>query len=347
MRNLDLFDKLGDASLQLSTRHGKIASSLFLFVAAFLVIIQAVNMTRPDIYRDLVTDTTIIDDQEKINISLTVLLSMPCYFFHIDVMDSVGHRELDLNSTVEFRRVDRGGRVIDRARQTLRDRCRPCYGLLPEGECCDTCEMLVGLAKKQKKPVEIEKWEQCGGVPVRKGTGLVGEKCLIKGKITIYRIAGSFHIAPGRNRENLRGHGHELPALIPMFDMSHKVERVRFGPNIPTARQPLKNVQVRAGQGHLVHSRYNMIATSVIYKKDGKIVDRGYEYQEMHQHYTLRAPWMGVPGLFFTYSFSPYTVLVHATTKSPFLMVTTTVSILSGMFAILSLLEMRATEGAK
>ena len=337
MRELDLFDKLEDPTLQLSTRTGRTASAFLMMCAAFLVTAQAVMLTIPRIYRDLLVDPALTPADEPVNISISVLLSMPCFFVHMDVMDSLGFQELDLNTTVTFRRVDRHGNVMKAARLSPRDRCRPCYGLLEEGQCCPSCEMLVALAKRQNRTIELEKWEQCGGAPLTKMKR--SEKCLVKGKVTVNRARGGFHIAPGRNVNHMGRHVHQLSERIGAIDMSHKIERVRFGPKIPTVSQPLQNTAWNVPLGALSSSVYHLIATPVVYMKNGVVVDRGYEYQAMSVHRVLPL-WVGqIPGVFFWYRFSPYSVMVHSDTKSPFLALAKTAAVLSGLYAILSLVE--------
>ena len=337
MRELDLFDKLSDPTLQTSTKSGRVVSAVFLMFAVTLVMAQVAALTRPEIYRDLAIDPGIVDTGEIVNISVSVLVSMPCFLLHMDVMDSLGHRELQLNTTVTFRRVDRSGKLMDAARLSPHDKCRPCYGLLEEGQCCPSCEMLVSLAKKQNRPVEIEKWEQCGGLPSSKKWK--SEKCLVKGKVSVHRVRGGFHIAPGRNLEGVGGHVHQLTEKLRVFDMSHRIDRIRFGPKIPTVVQPLEKLDMVFGQGAVVQSTYHLMATPVVYMKDGRVVERGFEYQAMSTHRRLMMMFGGVPGIFFAYKFSPYTVMVHATTKSPLMALSGTAAVLSGVYALLALVE--------
>lgn len=342
MQNLDLFDKVSDTTLRESTRYGEVASLIFLSLTVVCMIGETNEFMRPEIYRDLVTDADLVDQQERINISISVLVSSPCYYLHLDVLDVMGYKDLNINSTVTFRRIDRNGKLIDIAKQTLETECRPCYGLLPEGRCCRTCERLINLAKAQGKPVEMEKWEQCGSNNITKGRKTVDstEKCLVKGKVTINRINGNFHIAPGRNVKNRARHIHDLHSVTDHLCMNHTLQRIRFGPKIPTVRQPLQNTKMESSVGISTNWRHLLLATPVIYKKNGKIVEQnGWEYQTMTVQQPVHTVLSHTPGIFFEYSFSPYSLLVHARTRSPFIYMTTTAAVMSGIFAILTLVE--------
>lgn len=340
MRHLDLFDKVSDASLRESTIYGKTASIIFLCVTATCLAAQLNGFLHPEIYRDLVTDANMIDHQERINISISVLVSSPCYYLHLDVLDIMGYKDLNINSTVTFRRIDRNGKMIEVAKQTLDTECRPCYGLLPEGRCCRTCERLINLAKAQGKPIQMEKWEQCGSNNITKKGVDRTEKCLVKGKVTINRINGNFHIAPGRNVKRRVRHTHDVHSVMDHLCMNHTLQRIRFGPKIPTVRQPLENVKMVSNAGISTNWRHLLLATPVIYKRNDKIVEQhGWEYQSMSVHEPIQSVLSHTPGIFFDYSFSPYAVLVHARTPSLLIYMSTTAAIMSGMFAILTLVE--------
>jgi hypothetical protein len=120
--------------------------------------------------------------------------------------------------------------------------------------------------------------------------------------------------------------------------MSHRIERIRFGPSIPTANTPLTDMKIRQRPGRPMFYRYNLLVTPLVYIKNGKEKDRGYEYTAMVTKRTI-VPGMA-PGIFFDYTFTPYAVVVNAKSRSFAQYVTSTFGFLSGSFAAVMLLDM-------
>jgi hypothetical protein len=185
---------------------------------------------------------------------------------------------------------------------------------------------------------EPDRWPQCKsqGAPPQVS---LDEKCLVKGKISVNKVSGGFHIAPGRNDMNPAhgGHNHDLSGAFPPLDLSHRIERVRFGADIPTANTPLTGVRMHPKVKRPMRYRYVMIATPLVYIKNGYEKARGYEYTVM---ITYRPIALGMaPGIFFDYSFTPYGVVVNAASRSFAQYLTSTFGFLAGAFAMVMLLD--------
>jgi hypothetical protein len=80
-----------------------------------------------------------------------------------------------------------------------------------------------------------------------------------------------------------------------------------------------------------------MIATPLVYVKNGKEHTRGYEYTAMITHRQI-VPGMA-PGIFFDYQFTPYGVVVNSVSRSFPQYLTSTFGFLSGAFASVMLLD--------
>jgi len=199
LAELDVYDKTEDGALIEPTRIGRYITLLVLTVSSLCLASVVIGAVRGSFYRELLNEPVISDEHDLVNISLSVVVGLPCYFLHVDAMDAFGTAQLNLNSTVTLRRLSRGGRVIGVSNASISDRCGPCYGLLPPGACCDSCGYLTALARMKGAPVDTARWEQCrrGPAPVDVS---VSERCLVKGKITVNRVAGGFHIAAATRR---------------------------------------------------------------------------------------------------------------------------------------------------
>jgi hypothetical protein len=335
LAKFDLFDKLADRELSSSTKQVK-ALTVCLFVLWSVLFIAELRVYLTlDVFRDLSLESENLAAQpDLVNISLSIEIGMPCWFLHIDSMDSTGFDLLDINTTVTFRRLDARGTGISVTKREKNETCLPCYDLLPEGDCCPTCDMLVFIAARQGKSLQPEQWVQC-----KLGSDHIegrppDEKCLIKGKLSVNRVKGSFHIAPGRNVRLAGGHVHDMMMRTPVVNLSHRIERLRFGPKMPTVSQPLEGFRFR--EKVPTNSLYLLMASPVTYKRDGRFVDKGFEYTSTDKHTGhefFRAP----PGLFFYYQFSPYRVIVTERSRSFASFFGSTCGILAGSYALASL----------
>jgi hypothetical protein len=222
---------------------------------------------------------------------ISVEVDLPCYFLHLDAIDSLGFSQLDINLTANFRRYTKAGRFI-------------------------------GVAKNVPPQVSLD------------------EKCMVKGKVSVNKVLGNFHIASGRNLVDLSvpAHQHDLSFAFPSLDMSLRIERIRFGPSIPTANTPLTDMNIRQRPGRPMFYRYSTLVAPLVYIKNGREKDRGYESTAMIAQRAI-APGM-VPGIFFDYAFTPYAVVVHAKSKSFAQYLTSTFGFLSGSFSAVMLLNM-------
>jgi hypothetical protein len=164
----------------------------------------------------------------------------------------------------------------------------------------------------------------------------------VKGKISVTKVPGGFHIAPGRNvPSDGENHNHDLSMYIPNFDLSHEIERLRFGSRIPGGNSPLEGESVRQGLFGPALGRYMLTVTPLTYVKNGRVVKRGYEYSALTIARAVRfVGGLGpAPGIFFHYRFTPYAVTIHATSRSFAQYLVSTCGFLTGSFALAMLVD--------
>ncbi|KAK8889634.1 hypothetical protein M9Y10_034386 [Tritrichomonas musculus] len=348
--SIDLFDKVPQREdFTKETKYGHRLSITLFYIGSFLVIFEIIHYFVPDYIRELSIKQTNRNENKLVNISLSILVNLPCFFLHLDSIDSLGYNQLNINTTASFIRITREGREINRTKYFLEDVCQPCHGLLPEGYCCNSCEKLMTISNYFHKTPTPEKWPQCNksqGDSIKKkaemkaNIGSPSEKCLVKGKISVNKVPGSFHIAPGRNVKSLPGHVHDTNFQFPHFDLSHSIHRLRFGPKVPRASNPLDDVNIHQLVNIPVFYKYTMIVTPIKFYKNGKFITKSFEYTSMAARYPVTFLRAGmVPGIFFSYSFTPYTITVKGTSPSLLHAVASTTGMLSGMYAIASLLD--------
>jgi hypothetical protein len=161
----------------------------------------------------------------------------------------------------------------------------------------------------------------------------LGERCLVKGKITANKAPGGFHVAGGRNVRGSQGHEYDMVFQLPDLSFRHKIQRLRFGEKILTASVPLEDiVKDEKVMGPTMY-RYNLILTPVMLYQNRTLKAKGFEYT------ALQTTWTGLIGLFFWYTFKPYKVVVHVKTNNIAQAVTSLAGFLAGIWAIMSLID--------
>ena len=324
----DLFDKNNVEEMKSHSKSGPIISSILVFFSLVLFFGQFLHFIYPEIYRDLSVDPSFSNGHEMVNISLSILVDMPCFFLHLDTVDDLGFMELNVNSTVTFRRLAPNNSVIGTSHFTMRDVCGSCYNLSDKFECC-SCQQLHYLSQVQNITATPEKWAQCENKT--RPTIYMKEKCLVKGKLTVNKVRGSFHIAPGINARN-NAFRHLMGPEIYQLSMSHRIDRIRFGPHIPRTSNPLKNINYRV-QFPFITYYYCCIVTPVKFIKGGKEVKNGYEYTV----FSMFRPTS--PMIYFDYKFTPYTIVVTMNPRSPLSFISSTFGVIAGIYAFATILE--------
>lgn len=337
LQTIDIFDKFDNEELRLRSTSGAFLSIFLSTFGMIFIVIKTFRFFSPNIYRDLALNPSLVNSQDFLNISINVQVNLPCYFLHLDAIDTLGFTQLNINSTARMLRIGKNGKFIGVANESIQDKCFPCYGLKPEGLCCNSCEEMILMHKFRGLQAKPDEWPQCD--KKRPETKVSRhEKCLVKGKISVNKVNGNFHIAPGRNvKTGGMMHQHDLDFQFPNMDLSHYIHHVRFGPKIPTANLPLKNVRQEQNPNMPIYYKYNLLITPVIYIRNGKLINRGYEYTSMLSKYPSLQQ---APGIFFQYQFSPYTITITSKSRSFAQYITSTFGFLSGSFALAMMLDL-------
>jgi hypothetical protein len=159
----------------------------------------------------------------------------------------------------------------------------------------------------------------------------MNENCHLKGKLTVNRVTGVFAVRFTRTLYNASG--------LTNFNLSHVLGRIRFGPKIPRTSTPLETIRVIQTFPEPVHYNYEMICTPVLLVRDGEVIERSYEYTTVASAHDPDLKRRILPGLYFTYQFTPYTVTVNFRTKPLSTFFSATFGVLAGGFAITSFID--------
>ena len=341
LQQIDIFDKFENTDLKITSRSSSILSIFLSTFGCIYIIIKFIRFFIPRIHRDLALNPSLTNTEDFVNISISILINLPCYFLHLDQVDSLGISQLNINSTANLRRVDKNNNFIGILNETLEHECFPCYGLLPQGSCCNSCDQLVLLSLLRGKEPKVNEWAQCNSRP-QSSHASIDEKCLVKGKISVNKLSGNFHIAPGKNIIGEGGeHVHDLSFQFPSFDLSHKINLIRFGQFIPYITNPLQDHAVKQKPEEPTVYKYNLLVTPVNYVYNGKLMTKGYEYTSISLKAKSKNPQARLaPGIFFQYSFTPYTITLDVKSRSLAQFITSTAGFLSGSFAMAAMLDL-------
>ncbi|GBN65040.1 Endoplasmic reticulum-Golgi intermediate compartment protein 3 [Araneus ventricosus] len=174
-------------------------------------------------------------------------------------MDVSGEQQINLEHNIYKRRLDENGKPLEKPEKekvgssevmnitippTLDpNRCESCYGAeVPPKNCCNTCEDVQNAYRMRGWAVpDSNNFVQC----VREGwskklESVDKEGCQIFGYLDVNRVAGNFHIAPGKTFTQHHVHVHDLqPFAASQFNLTHKIRHLSFGHSIPGKTNPL------------------------------------------------------------------------------------------------------------
>jgi hypothetical protein len=311
------------------------------------------------VHEELFVDTSTGDDRVKINFNVT-FQSLACPFISVDAMDVSGEHQSDVNHNVWKERLDKNGQKIKDSVQkqeigatgvatvkvekvTNENKCKSCYGAeTPDLKCCNTCEdVKIAYRRKGWAMHDVDKVEQCKSESwVKTLTDHQDEGCRVYGYIEVAKVAGNFHIAPGKTVLENHAHVHDLHSLSPQkFNTSHFINHFSFGETYPGKGFPLDG-----------HSSFDLIGGSMFqyYIKTVPTFYVSLEQDDVltHQFSVTKHRKSihvglgdGLPGLFVIYEFSPIMVKLTEEKKSLAHFLTSLCAIVGGVFTVASLLD--------
>lgn len=333
LRELDIFDKFSNVDYAIHTVGGKLMSYIFAIFAAILIFAESTTYSQPIVYRDL-QNIPQLENDNTANFTFSVQVALPCFYLHLDVLDSIGVERLDLENTVQFKRMSYDNKFIGISNESLRDICLPCHGLKPEGQCCNTCDEIIELFREKGQPFDPQPFDQCmGRIDFKKD---MRESCLIEGTINTFKSPGQIHIAPGKNTKYRRsGHFHDV-SLSPETSCPHSIHDFYIGKKMENSISPIRGKVFRNRDSIPRIYLYDLVVTKVIHTFNDVVTDTSYEYSHNLGIKIYNSHLIYQPGIYFKYQFSPMTIVERKISKSPMRFIVTSVGVLAGMFAFLT-----------
>ncbi|GAB1606338.1 Hypothetical predicted protein [Argonauta hians] len=329
-------------------------------VLMFALFISELNFyLTKEIHPELFVDTS---RGHKILIHLDITFPrLPCTLLSIDAMDASGEQQIDVEHSLFKRRMDLEGNPISDTVQKQAigskntttenpdkavldpNRCESCYGAEPmEGSCCNTCDQVREAYRKKGwafKPREVSQCQREGWSDVQQEE--LNEGCQLFGTLEVNKVAGNFHVAPGKSFNQHHVHVHDLQSLGGQsFNMSHQVKTLSFGKPYPGIRNPLDGVKVLADKEQMMFQYFVKIVPTMYVKIDGTIVHSNQFSVTRHSKVVSSGLGdSGLPGMFIIYELSPMMVSYTEKRRSFMHFLTGVCAIVGGIFTVAGLID--------
>lgn len=155
--------------------------------------------------------------------------------------------------------------------------CGSCYGAGEEGECCNTCEDIRRAYRTRGWHLQLEPGHNivpCIGESEDE-EGDDGEGCNVHGVVALSTGGGNLHLAPGKDAA--AGGMTMLEALMQSFqewNVSHTLNKLRFGPEYPAAKYQLDGQVRTIGDTFGMYQYYLQVSEEKYQSKCSVTADR-------------------------------------------------------------------------
>mmetsp|Transcript_24844 Transcript_24844/g.41530 ORF Transcript_24844/g.41530 Transcript_24844/m.41530 type:complete len:437 (-) Transcript_24844:232-1542(-) len=175
------------------------------------------------------------------------------------------------------------------------------------------------------------------------------EGCEVVGYLEVNRVAGQFHISPGKSL-NLGGMTVQLAVQSANLNMTHTIKKLAFGEGFPGAVNPLDG-QSRQNAPSTIHQYFlKVVPTTFVPIKGDRMSTNQFSVTEsinVQEHGMAEAMGMGKPpGVYFTYELSPIRVSFTESRPSLGEFFTSVCAIIGGVFSLSGLVHMVLVSGS-
>lgn len=165
--------------------------------------------------------------------------------------------ELDLEEQLE------GQIAEDDVEDDDHEECGSCYGAGEEGECCNTCDDVRRAYKRRgwilKDTKEIKQCKKERATTKDES----GEGCNVHGVVALSSGGGNLHLAPGKEFGSETSGNNLFDMLLQSFqqwNVSHTINKIRFGPEYPAAVYQLDHQSRNVGDLSAMYQYYFQVS---------------------------------------------------------------------------------------
>lgn len=331
-QSFDIFEKVSTEA-QIKTNSGGIVTISSMIVVFFLLVSEWNSYRRIVVSPELIVDTS---RQERMNININITFpAVPCSMLSLDLMDTAGEQQHNIEHDVSKNRLTPNGLLIDSTKLSLGselnkpkhapDYCGPCYGARPDNECCNTCEQVRDAYSSKGWSIDdLDAIAQCKEEHYKEKLAEQShEGCNVAGSLQVNKVIGNFHLAPGRAVQTEQGtvHIHDIQQFLmdpAKHSFSHQIHHLSFGP--PSAghqhTNPLDGIVKEAPEAAYNYVYFLKCVSTSFWKIHDKFPLETMTYsvtaherptnggvdKDNPNHVNARG---GIPGVFFSYDISP------------------------------------------
>ncbi len=299
---------------------------------------------------------------------------LPCTLVSIDAKDALGEHQTNVMHHIHKQRLDKDGKALEghqpqkiEMRQTMGaddlkkaagisddgapvptpdPNCLSCFGAESDKiRCCNTCtDLRAAYTAKGWALSSIADTPQCRG-QTEEGLELAAhEGCRLTGYLEVGKVAGSFHISPGKTQEVNQIHVYDLGAFKSgTFDISHTIHSLSFGQEYPGVHNPLDETEKQLSHVKLGMYQYyvKVVSTNYTTISGRQICSNQYSVTEhLREFPSIRSLKTGsLPGVFVHYEFSPMRVEIKETRKPLAHFLTQLCAIIGGVFTVAGIFD--------
>ncbi|XP_024082257.1 endoplasmic reticulum-Golgi intermediate compartment protein 3 isoform X3 [Cimex lectularius] len=296
-----------------------------------------------------------------------IIPRISCPYISLDAMDASGEQHLHIDHNIYKRRLDLDGTPIQEPKkeelakkevikgtttttpvsvEVTTPKCGSCYGAEDANNhekmnitCCNKCEDVREAYAKRRWHFSETKVEQCkSSASVEKIENAFKEGCQIYGTMSVNRVAGSFHVAPGQTFAVKHIHVHDIqPFSSSQFNTSHVINRLSFGDDDKgkTHENPLDGTQSITKEGATMYHYYIKIVPTKYIDLEGFVTDTNQF--SVTKHEKVVSPGnseSGMPGIFFSYELSAMMVKIVEKPMHLSQLITDLCSIVGGIWIV-------------
>ncbi|XP_067121839.1 endoplasmic reticulum-Golgi intermediate compartment protein 3 isoform X2 [Centruroides vittatus] len=359
IRNFDAYPKTLE-DFRIKTFGGAAVTAVSGIIMVLLFLSELHYYLSTEITEELFVD---MSRGEKLRINMDIVFPhIMCSFLSIDAIDVSGEQHINVEHNIFKRRLDTEGKPIekperekelgDKSKEFLEaikptldpNRCESCYGAeREEKKCCNTCEEV-------REAYRLKGWAFSDADNViqckREGwtdqlKSIDKEGCQIFGYLEVNRVAGNFHIAPGRTFSQHHVHVHDLqPFSSRQFNLTHRIRHLSFGRNIPGKTDPLDGTSQTDEEGGVMFQYYAKIVPMMYSRSDGQTLHTNRFAVTRHRKRAASAGGdQSLPGVFVIYEFSPMMVKYSEKRKSFPHFLTGVCAIVGGVFTVAGMID--------
>ncbi|KAF8980831.1 hypothetical protein BGZ46_003649 [Entomortierella lignicola] len=358
-KNFDAYAKTLD-DFRVKTSTGAVVTIVSAFIIFVLLLGEFFD------YRSIHLESSLVVDsgrKEKMSIDFDITFpKIPCYILTLDVMDVAGEHQSDITHSVYKVQLSLDGTEIKREKtpnlgntgpdpkEVGENYCGDCAGAeRPESGCCNTCEEVrqayVRTGWSFNHPEGIEQCVREGYIEKMKEQANQG--CRMHGQLTVNKVAGNFHIAPGRSFQRANMHVHDIQQYLENgLDFSHNIDRLSFGKLVPNVHNPLDGQKFNNAEGLYMFQYYlKVVGTTYHYLNKLPIKTNQYSVTQFNKNLQYKDAFgnihqpNGLPGVFFNFDISPMMVVQKEERKSFTSFLTGVCAIVGGVFTVASIID--------